>query len=166
MRRPQGAGQAAMTTPSRRVRVVSGHLTSSASRGPVSARLTSRAEFTRANVLAALDLHGYCILERFVDDPSALRRDFDSTLLSQTPTGRNRFEGSKTRRCYSYSQRRGRLMASLAIPLLSDSSGLLWALSTPSCLLRSEYPSDPVKLPSRSEMTASIQWRGPTPSSC
>ena len=123
MRRPQGAGQAAMTTPSRRVRVVSGHLTSSASRGPVSARLTSRAEFTRANVLAALDLHGYCILERFVDDPSALRRDFDSTLLSQTPTGRNRFEGSKTRRCYSLFAKTRAFDGLACDPLLLDCVG-------------------------------------------
>jgi ectoine hydroxylase-related dioxygenase (phytanoyl-CoA dioxygenase family) len=83
----------------RRLGVLSRHLASS--NGAANARLTSRADFTRANVMAALDHHGYCILERYVDDPAALRRDFDNTLLPRTPTGRNRFEGSKTRRCYS-----------------------------------------------------------------
>ena len=112
-----------MTTPTQRLRVVSGHLTSPPSSGPVSARLTSRAAFTRANVLAALDLHGYCILERYVDDPAALRRDFDSTLLPRTPTGRNRFEGSKTRRCYSLFAKTRAFDAIACDPLLLDCVG-------------------------------------------
>ena len=110
----------------RRLKTVRRHLASSgttADKVRPRARLMTRTEFTRANVLSALDYHGYCILERFFDDPKALRHDFDVDLLGRTPLGRNRFEGSKTRRCYSIFAKTRAFDNLVCDPLLLDIVG-------------------------------------------
>lgn len=82
-------------------------------------RLTTKEQFTPTNIMASLDHHGYCILEHYLthQDLLRLRHDF-KTLLPSTPTGRNRFEGSKTQRCYSLFQKTRALDHIVTDPLL------------------------------------------------
>ena len=147
----------------RRLRVISRHISRqhifrhlTSSNGAANARLTSRADFTRAHVMAALDVHGYCILERYVDDPAALRRDFDDTLLPRTPTGRNRFEGSKTRRCYSLFAKTRAFDTLACDPLLLDCVGA--ALGSKHFLFHSRYIDRP-----RRDRAATSQRRRQVP---
>ncbi|CAK9104160.1 Superoxide-generating NADPH oxidase heavy chain subunit A (NADPH oxidase A) (Superoxide-generating NADPH oxidase flavocytochrome A) [Durusdinium trenchii] len=61
-------------------------------------------EATLDKVLAALDEHGFCILERFLspERTDAMKEELTAVLdRDGTPTGRNPFEGFHTRRMYA-----------------------------------------------------------------
>ena len=88
---------------------------------PPPTRLSSRHQFTLPNILPSLDHHGYIILEHFLA-PALLRtiqQEF-TRLLPTTPKGRNRFEGSKTQRCYSLFQKTRALDQLVTDPLLQQ----------------------------------------------
>jgi ectoine hydroxylase-related dioxygenase (phytanoyl-CoA dioxygenase family) len=54
------------------------------------------------DITAALDDRGYALVKRFLDsDAVAAKRAALEALLSETPTGRNDFEGFKTQRIYA-----------------------------------------------------------------
>jgi len=99
-------------------------------------RYTTKRQFTATNIISSLDHHGYCILEHYLtqEDLRALRHDF-KTLLPTTPTGRNRFEGSKTQRCYSLFQKTRALDHIVTDPLLLHV--LAHTLGSEHCLLSS-----------------------------
>ena len=75
---------------------------------------------TALRVAAALDAHGFCILEGFLAtrEVTSLRRTFDRDLLPATPLGRNGFEGARTRRCYSLFNKTRALDALATHPML------------------------------------------------
>lgn len=63
--------------------------------------MVTTAAATVEGVVAELERDGYCIIERFLTpEETRAKRDALTRILALTPTGRNDFEGTTTRRIY------------------------------------------------------------------